>query len=87
MVAYTVAALAPNMDVANAALPTYTVTLLFFSGWLAVLVPCCLASALLLPAQGTWAQDHGHAQVPCFFPGRVERVTHVILILWTSQRD
>jgi hypothetical protein len=32
VVAYTVAALAPNMDVANAALPTYTVTLLFFSG-------------------------------------------------------
>eukprot|EP00884_Botryococcus_braunii_P006507 jgi/Botrbrau1/15858/Bobra.40_1s0042.1 len=34
VVAYTVAALAPNMDVANAALPTYTVTLLFFSGFL-----------------------------------------------------
>jgi hypothetical protein len=29
-----IAALSPNMDVANAALPTYCVTLLFFAGFL-----------------------------------------------------
>lgn len=34
VVAYFVAALSPNMDVANAALPSYVVTLLFFSGFL-----------------------------------------------------
>ncbi len=34
MLAYLVAALSPNMDVANAALPTYVVTLLFFVGFL-----------------------------------------------------
>ncbi|PRW20409.1 P-loop containing nucleoside triphosphate hydrolase [Chlorella sorokiniana] len=34
VLAYTVAALSPNMDVANAALPAYVVTLLFFSGFL-----------------------------------------------------
>ncbi|EFN51572.1 hypothetical protein CHLNCDRAFT_140061 [Chlorella variabilis] len=34
VLAYTVAALSPNMDVANAALPTYVVSLLFFSGFL-----------------------------------------------------
>lgn len=33
VLAYTIAAISPNMDVANAALPCYTVTLLFFSGW------------------------------------------------------
>jgi hypothetical protein len=32
--AYLVAALSPNMDVANAALPAYVVTLLFFAGQL-----------------------------------------------------
>ncbi|KAI3436016.1 hypothetical protein D9Q98_002073 [Chlorella vulgaris] len=34
VLAYTVAAISPNMDVANAALPTYVVTLLFFAGCL-----------------------------------------------------
>lgn len=34
VLAYTVAALSPNMDVANAALPAYVVTLLFFAGFL-----------------------------------------------------
>lgn len=34
MLAYFIAALSPNMDVANAALPTYVVSLLFFSGFL-----------------------------------------------------
>lgn len=34
VVAYFIAALSPNMDVANAALPTYVTTLLFFSGFL-----------------------------------------------------
>eukprot|EP00892_Ulva_mutabilis_P005857 jgi/Ulvmu1/3643/UM017_0057.1 len=34
VLAYVVATLAPNMDVANAALPTYVVTLLFFGGFL-----------------------------------------------------
>ncbi|CAL8464553.1 g4088 [Coccomyxa elongata] len=34
VLAYTVAACAPNMDVANAALPAYVVTLLFFAGFL-----------------------------------------------------
>lgn len=34
VLAYLVAALSPNMDVANALLPTYVVTLLFFSGFL-----------------------------------------------------
>jgi len=34
VLAYFVAALSPNMDVANAALPTYVVTLLFFAGFL-----------------------------------------------------
>lgn len=33
VVAYFVAALSPNMSVANAALPTYTTTLLFFAGF------------------------------------------------------
>ncbi len=32
--AYTVAACSPNMDVANAALPTYCIMLLFFEGFL-----------------------------------------------------
>jgi hypothetical protein len=32
VLAYFVAALSPNMDVANAALPAYVVTLLFFAG-------------------------------------------------------
>ena len=34
VLAYLVAALSPNMEVANAALPTYVVTLLFFAGFL-----------------------------------------------------
>jgi ATP-binding cassette, subfamily G (WHITE), member 2 len=34
VLAYFVAALSPNMDVANAALPSYVVTLLFFGGFL-----------------------------------------------------
>ena len=34
MLAYFIAAMSPNMDVANAALPTYVVTLLFFGGFL-----------------------------------------------------
>lgn len=34
VLAYFVAAMSPNMDVANAALPTYVVTLLFFAGFL-----------------------------------------------------
>jgi ATP-binding cassette subfamily G (WHITE) protein 2 len=34
VVAYFVAAISPNMDVANAALPAYIVTLIFFSGFL-----------------------------------------------------
>ena len=34
MLAYFIAALSPNMDVANAALPAYVVTLLFFAGFL-----------------------------------------------------
>ncbi|PSC74385.1 P-loop containing nucleoside triphosphate hydrolase isoform B [Micractinium conductrix] len=34
VLAYFIAALSPNMDVANAALPTYVVTLLFFAGFL-----------------------------------------------------
>ncbi|CAK0787534.1 hypothetical protein CVIRNUC_010754 [Coccomyxa viridis] len=34
VLAYTVAAISPNMDVANAALPAYVVTLLFFAGFL-----------------------------------------------------
>lgn len=34
VLAYTVASLSPNMDVANAALPAYVVTLLFFAGFL-----------------------------------------------------
>ncbi|GMH35776.1 hypothetical protein BSKO_03644 [Bryopsis sp. KO-2023] len=34
VLAYCVAAFSPNMDVANAALPTYVVTLLFFAGFL-----------------------------------------------------
>jgi ABC-type multidrug transport system permease subunit len=34
VLAYFIAALSPNMDVANAALPTYVVSLLFFSGFL-----------------------------------------------------
>ena len=34
VLAYTVAACSPNMDVANAALPTYVVTQLFFAGFL-----------------------------------------------------
>ena len=34
VVAYFIAAISPNMDVANAALPTYIVTLLFFAGFL-----------------------------------------------------
>ena len=32
--AYTVAALSPNMDIANSALPTYCIMLLFFEGFL-----------------------------------------------------
>ena len=34
VLAYLVAALSPNMDVANAALPLYVVTLLFYAGFL-----------------------------------------------------
>lgn len=34
MLAYFIAALSPNMDVANAALPTYVAGLLFFCGFL-----------------------------------------------------
>ena len=34
VLAYTVAACAPNMDVANAALPAFVVTQLFFCGFL-----------------------------------------------------
>jgi hypothetical protein len=34
VLAYFIAALSPNMDVANAALPSYVVTLLFFAGFL-----------------------------------------------------
>ena len=34
VLAYAVAALSPNMDVANAALPTLVVTFLFFAGFL-----------------------------------------------------
>lgn len=34
VLAYFVAALSPNMDVANAALPTYVTSLLFFGGFL-----------------------------------------------------
>jgi ABC-type multidrug transport system permease subunit len=34
VLAYTIAALSPNMDVANAALPTYVTMLLFFAGCL-----------------------------------------------------
>ncbi len=34
VLAYFIAAMSPNMDVANAALPTYVVTLLFFAGFL-----------------------------------------------------
>ena len=34
VLAYLIAALSPNMEVANAALPTYVVTLLFFAGFL-----------------------------------------------------
>ena len=34
VLAYFIAAISPNMDVANAALPTYVVTLLFFVGLL-----------------------------------------------------
>lgn len=34
VLAYFVAALSPNMDVANAALPVYVSTLLFFGGFL-----------------------------------------------------
>lgn len=34
VLAYCIAALSPNMDVANAALPSYVVTLLFFAGFL-----------------------------------------------------
>lgn len=34
VLAYTVAAASPNMDIANAGLPTYVVTLLFFAGFL-----------------------------------------------------
>lgn len=34
VLAYCVAALSPNMDIANAALPSYVVTLLFFAGFL-----------------------------------------------------
>lgn len=34
VLAYLVAAIAPNMDAANAILPTYVVTLLFFAGFL-----------------------------------------------------
>jgi hypothetical protein len=33
VLAYFIAAISPNMDVANALLPTYVVTLLFFSGF------------------------------------------------------
>ena len=36
MLAYLIAALSPNMDTANAALPAYVTTLLFFSGFLIV---------------------------------------------------
>jgi ABC-type multidrug transport system permease subunit len=34
VLAYFIAAMSPNLDVANAALPTYVVTLLFFGGFL-----------------------------------------------------
>ena len=34
VLAYFIAAISPNMDVANAALPSYVVTLLFFAGFL-----------------------------------------------------
>lgn len=34
VLSYTVASASPNMDVANAALPAYVVTLLFFAGFL-----------------------------------------------------
>ena len=34
MLAYLVAALAPSMEVANAALPLYVVTLLYYAGFL-----------------------------------------------------
>ena len=34
MLAYLIAAISPNMDVANGALPAYVVTLLFFVGLL-----------------------------------------------------
>jgi hypothetical protein len=34
VLAYFIAAISPSMDVANALLPTYVVTLLFFSGFL-----------------------------------------------------
>ena len=44
MLAYLVAALSPNMEVANAALPTYVVTLLFFAGFL-LRWKCALSSA------------------------------------------
>jgi ATP-binding cassette, subfamily G (WHITE), member 2 len=36
VLAYLIAALSPNMDVANAALPAYVVTLLFFAGKLPI---------------------------------------------------
>ena len=34
MLAYFIASISPNLDVANALLPTYVVTLLFFAGFL-----------------------------------------------------
>lgn len=34
VLAYFIAAISPNLDVANALLPTYVVTLLFFGGFL-----------------------------------------------------
>ena len=34
VLAYLVSAISPNMEAANAILPTYVVTLLFFAGWL-----------------------------------------------------
>ena len=46
VLAYAIAALSPNMDTANAALPAYVVTLLFFAG--------CLIRWVDIPAYWQW---------------------------------
>jgi hypothetical protein len=53
VLAYFVAAMSPNMDVANAALPVYVSTLLYFGGGFRVLVRWDPNDVLLRHAHGS----------------------------------